>query len=66
MHDVTFNNFVVTYGCIRYFLPCQLQQIMPEPDTAVVWVAQDGNILSACPTFTDWFAYTAKVWVLRI
>jgi hypothetical protein len=40
--------------------PCCLQQLMPEPDTATIWVLRDGTILSAGPVFTDWFAYTAK------
>jgi hypothetical protein len=38
-----------------------LQPLIPEPDTATVWLLKDGNILSAGPVFTDWFAYTAKV-----
>jgi hypothetical protein len=37
-----------------------LQQLMPEPDTATIWVTRDGTILSAGPVFTDWFAFTAK------
>jgi hypothetical protein len=38
-----------------------LQQVMPEPDTATVWIMRDGSILSAGPVFTDWFAYASKV-----
>jgi hypothetical protein len=38
-----------------------LQPILPEPDTATVWLTWDGTILNVCPAFTDWFAFTAKV-----
>jgi hypothetical protein len=38
-----------------------MQQVVPEPDTATLWVTREGNILSTGPVFTDWFAYTVKV-----
>jgi hypothetical protein len=38
-----------------------LQPILPEPDTATVWLTWDGTILNVCPAFTDWFAFTSKV-----
>jgi hypothetical protein len=41
--------------------PLNLQEVVPEADTATLWINRDGSVLSADPTFTDWFAYSTKV-----
>jgi hypothetical protein len=37
-----------------------MERIASPSDHATVWSRMDGSILMACPTFENWFGYSAK------